>query len=176
LKRAKDGVLDVWLVQGDSTVYYNLSDVDLITRSSCWPPWMASTWCSVKTTVPIPLTDGKNTKILLKNSAGVVQPLRYIFPSEGTAVGSTSSFTLFTQNDLDLMDSYTLSYPGYKDIPVVFSGVYTSEKFEEQFTYTGELGAIYTPTKDHHSVFGHRQPATVVRQSVVGWPHRSSRL
>ena len=146
LSRAKDGVLDVWLVQGDSTVYYRLADVDLSPKfisASLDGPDMVK----VKATVPIPLTNGKNDKIQLKNSAGEVQALRYIFPSEGTAVGSTSSFTLFTQDDLDLMDSYTISYPGYKDIPVVFSGIYTSEGFEEQFTYDGELGAIYTPTK-----------------------------
>jgi pullulanase len=139
----KNNALEVWLVQGDSRIYYKLSDVDLS------PKFLSANLdgpdlISVKTTVPIALKDGKLEGLVLKNSKGVNQPIRYALISEGSTAASSSKFTLFTVSPLDLMESYTLSHSGYKDIAVQFNSVFKSEGFETAFNYDGELGAIYT--------------------------------
>ena len=143
LTREKDGKLDVWLVQGDSRVYYKLGDIDMS------PKFLSAAldgpdFITVKTTVPIALKDGKLEGLVLKNSKGTSIPIRYVLVSEGSTAVSSSNFTLFTQDPLVLTESYTLSHAGYKDIPVTFNSVYKSDGFKEAFTYNGELGAIYT--------------------------------
>ncbi len=142
LTKAKDGKLEVWLVQGDPRVYTRFSDIDMS------PKFLSANlngldFISVRTTVPIPLTNEKLEGLILKNSKGVNQPIRYVFVSEGAAAGASSNFTVFTQDPLDLKESYTLSYAGYNVIQVQFSSVFKSEAFETEFTYTDELGAIY---------------------------------
>jgi pullulanase len=143
LTRAKDKKLEVWLVQGDSRVYYKLSDIDMS------PKFLSANldgpdFVTVKTTVPIPLKDGKLEGLILKNNKGENIPIRYVLVSEGSTAVSSSNFTLFTQDPLVLTESYTLSHAGYKDIAVQFNSVFKSDGFEETFTYTGDLGAIYT--------------------------------
>ena len=145
LTREKDSKLEVWLVQGDSRVYYKVSDIDMS------PKFISATLdgpdlIKVKTTVPLPLKDGKIEGLVLKNSKGVSIPLRYVFDSRGTAATSTSNFTLFTVSPLDLMEAYTLSTSTYKEINVQFNAVFQSAGFEEAFTYKGELGALYEST------------------------------
>jgi len=149
LTREKNSKLEVWLVQGDSRVYYKLSDIDMS------PKFLSANldgpdFITVKTTVPIPLKDGKLDGLVLTNSKGVSQSIRYVLVSEGSTAVSTSNFTLFTVSPLDLMESYTLSHQGYKDIPVQFNSVFKSPGFEEAFNYTDELGAIY---KDDSTIF-----------------------
>lgn len=146
LTREKNSKLEVWLVQGDSRIYYKLSDIDMspkfISANLDGPDFI-----SVRTTVPIDLVGGKLEGLVLKNSQGVVQPIRFVLVSEGATATSSSKFTLFTENPLDLMESYTLSHKGYKDIGVQFNSVFKSEGFETTFNYTGELGAIYSAEK-----------------------------
>jgi pullulanase len=142
LTREKDSKLEVWLVQGDTRVYYKLSDIDMS------PKFLSanldgSDFISVKTTVPIPLKDGKLDGLVLTNSKGVSQAIRFVLVSEGSTAVSSSNFTLFTESPLDLMESYTLSHLGYKDISVQFNSVFKSEGFEEAFNYSEELGALY---------------------------------
>lgn len=143
LSLQKDNKLEVWLVQGDSRIYYKLSDIDMS------PKFLSANLdgpdlISVKTTVPIPLKDGKLDGLVLKNSKGVSIPIRYVLVSEGSTAVSSSKFTLFTEAPLDLMESYTLSHSGYKDIAVQFNSVFKSEGFENAFTFDGELGALYS--------------------------------
>lgn len=143
LTREKNSKLEVWLVQGDSRVYYKLSDIDMS------PKFLSAAldgpdFISVRTTVPIDLVNGKLEGLTLKNSKGESIAIRYVLVSEGAAATQSSKFTLFTVDPLDLMETYTLSHKGYKDIAVSFNGIFKSDGFEEAFTYTGELGALYT--------------------------------
>ena len=146
LTREKNSKLEVWLVQGDSKIYYKLSDIDMspkfLSASIDGPDFV-----SVKTTVPIDLDGGKLEGLTLKNSKGVSIPISFVLVSEGMTATQSSKFTLFTQVPLDLMESYTLSHKGYKDIAVTFGGVFKSEGFETAFTYNGDLGAIYSAAK-----------------------------
>ncbi len=145
LTRQKDNKLEVWLVQGDTRIYYKLSDIDMS------PKFLSANldgpdFISVKTTVPIELVNGKLQGLELKNSAGALIPTRFVLVSEGATATNSSKFTLFTQEPLDLMETYSLSHSGYQDIQVQFNSVFKSEGFEQTFNTTSELGAIYTAT------------------------------
>jgi len=153
LTRAKNNILDVWVVQGDETLYYDLKDIDLS------PKFLSASldsidMVSVKTTQPIDIKDPKVLdKLTLKNSKNEVIELRLIFPKEGVNTLNSSNFTLFTQSDLDLMERYTLSYPGYADIQVNFKSVFASEAFESKFTTLETLGMTYTPTQTNFKLW-----------------------
>lgn len=143
LTREKDGKLEVWLVQGDARVYYKLSDIDMS------PKFLGATldagdMISVKTTVPLSIVNNKVDGLTLKNSQGTIIPIRLVFISGGAATAMASTFSVFTQDVLDLSETYSLSYPGYKEIAVQFSGIFKSDDFEQTFSYEGELGAIYS--------------------------------
>ncbi len=145
LTRQKNNKLEVWLVQGDTRIYYKLSDIDMS------PKFLSANldgpdFISVKTTVPIELKDTKLQGLTLKNSVGEVIPTRFVLISEGAAATNSSKFTLFTQDPLNLMETYTLSHKGYTDTQVQFNSVFKSEGFEKAFNTTSELGAMYTST------------------------------
>lgn len=144
LTRAKNGVLDVYLLQGDANIYYNQADIDLS------PKFLSASldsidMISVKTTQPIDLSQGDELeKLSLINAFGEKLDLRLFYAKEGMGVSSSSNFSLFTTDALDLSTSYTLNYPGYDPIDVIFKSVFSSDAFEEQFTTTESLGHLYT--------------------------------
>ncbi|MEI7668329.1 MAG: type I pullulanase, partial [Erysipelotrichaceae bacterium] len=82
--------------------------------------------------------------IIVKNELGEVQSIKMFLFAEGSNATSSSSFTLFLNNDLDLNHRYTITRTGYNTIPITFNKVYTSAGFTEAYTYTGVLGATYT--------------------------------
>ncbi|NTW96303.1 MAG: type I pullulanase [Erysipelotrichaceae bacterium] len=142
LTREKDSKLEVWLVQGDSRVYYKLSDIDLS------PKFLNASlddrdMISVKTTIPVSIVNNKIEGLTLKNSKGAIIPIRMISVPGGESNATSSSFSIFTQSALDLSEVYTLSYPGYKEITVKFGGIFNSDNFEQTYNFTGELGTIY---------------------------------
>lgn len=153
LTRAKNNILDVWVVQGDETLYYDLKDIDLS------PKFLSASldstdMVSVKTTQPIDVKDPNLLdKLTLKNSKNEVIDLRLVFPKEGISTVTSSNFTLFTSTDLDLMERYTLSYPGYTDILVNFKSIFSSDAFESKFTTLETLGMSYTPTQTNFKLW-----------------------
>ena len=64
-----------------------------------------------------------------------------------TVTGEGSSFLLTTPQPLDLMGMYTLNCQG-KEYVVRMPNVYSTEEFEQAYTYTGDdLGAVWSAEK-----------------------------
>ncbi|MCL1820218.1 MAG: type I pullulanase [Oscillospiraceae bacterium] len=62
--------------------------------------------------------------------------------------GYATSFILKTDEPIDLNTTYTVEFDGYTPLSATVGNKYfSSEGFEDMYTYDGELGAIYTKDK-----------------------------
>ena len=146
VNRAKNGVLEVWLLQGDSRIYFDPNDVDLS------PKFLSAKLdtvdqIKVTTTVPMPLIYDKKEGLIVKSGTTEVGIRNILFLEAGGKPEASSNFTILLSEPLDLSKTYTLSKEGYGSIDIIFSGVFSSQTFEDEYTYEGELGAIYTKEK-----------------------------
>jgi pullulanase len=146
VSRAKNGVLEVWLLQGDSRIYYNPNDVDLSPKFLS-AKLDAVDQITVTTSVPIPLIYDKKEGLVIKTGSTEVGIRNIVFREDGGKPVASSSFTILLSEPLDLSKPYTLSREGYGSVNIIFNGVFSTKAFEEAFTYEGELGAIYTKEK-----------------------------
>jgi pullulanase len=145
INRARNNVLNVYLVQGDTTVYYNLSDVDLS------PKFLSSKLeavdrVNIALSVPLTLKENSTDQGFVISDGVNSFPIRRILFAEFLSKTS-SRMDIFLQEPLDLGKSYTISHPNYGSTAIIFNRVFSTEAFEETYHFEGELGALYTPTK-----------------------------
>jgi len=167
LSKVKNKVLEVYLVQGDPKIYYQISDIDMSPKF-LGAKLDGTNFISVSTTVPIPLKHDNNEGIVIKNELGEVQDIKMFLFTEGSNATSSSSFTVFLNNDLDLNHRYTITREGYNTISVIFNKVYTSEGFTTAYTYTGDLGATYTKSATTFRLWAPTADSVVLNLYTVG--------
>ena len=141
--KAVDGVLDVWLVQGDPTIYYNYDEVDLS------PKFLGASLTTAKiiaVTVTTPLdVDAEETlgDFKLVDADGNEYKILKITTTGDSNV--TSTFNINMEENLDLGKSYTLKSETYGETGLAFGSVFSTKEFEDQFTYEGDdLGANWS--------------------------------
>lgn len=136
-----DGVLDVYLIQGDETIYYSLDDIDLT------PKFLSASLTdlnkiNISVSVPFELANSLDS-FSLKTISGQQIPLKHV--TAPIIEDRVSSATIFTNEDLSLGDSYLLSREGYGEIHISMVNIYDTKVFEKDYTYTrNDLGANYT--------------------------------
>jgi pullulanase len=145
ITRARNNVLNVYLVQGDTTVYYNLSDVDLS------PKFLTSKLeavdrVNIALSVPLTLKENSTDQGFVISDGVNSFPIRRILFAEFLSKTS-SRMDIFLQEPLDLGKSYTISHPSYGSSAIIFNRVFSTDAFEATYHFEGELGALYTPTK-----------------------------
>lgn len=141
--KAVDGVLDVWLVQGDPTIYYNYDEVDLS------PKFLGASLTTAKiiaVTVTTPLdVDAEESlgDFKLVDADGNEYKILKITTTGDSNV--TSTFNINMEENLDLGKSYTLKSETYGETSLAFGSVFSTKEFEDQFTYEGDdLGANWS--------------------------------
>lgn len=145
LSQATDGVLHVYLLEGDSNIYYNESDVDLTPRLST-AMFKSLKKIMLTASAPITSTDG----VEVRDSQGNVLELDQVMLDE-----ASSTIVALLKEDISLEDSYVISKEGFKDaIEVSFTGLFDSEEFHEAFYYEGDdLGFTYSKDKTSFRVW-----------------------
>ncbi len=146
LSKLNNKVLEIWLLQGDPKIYYTAATVDLS------PKFLGARidgvdLVGVSLSVPMVLLNDKKEGLTLKDSDGTVIAIKTFIFSEGAGLASSSNFKFFTQTDLDLSKTYTLTKAGYGTVTLTFNTVFNTKAFEATYGYDGALGAIYTPAK-----------------------------
>ncbi len=77
-------------------------------------------------------------------TAFILQSDDYIIPISSVIDGGNGKYTLVPASEIDPYGSYTLTFDGTQ-YSVTMPNVYSTDSFEEEFTYTGDdLGAIWT--------------------------------
>ena len=151
ISKARNNVLDVYLVQGDVTVYYKLSDVDLS------PKFLSAKLddidrISIALSVPLELQENSTDQGFVISDGVKTYPIKRFYHYEFLSKTS-SRMDIFTEETLDLTKTFTISHPNYGTSNIVFNKVFSSEGFNSIYHFDGELGALYTPTKTEFRLF-----------------------
>ncbi|MFH5836196.1 type I pullulanase [Proteiniclasticum sp. C24MP] len=145
VSKAEDGVLDVYLLEKDPSVYYAAEEVDLspkILKAEL------TTVNKVKVNVSIPMELVHDQKEGLKVTSGEEElEIQTIYFSEGGRPESSSQFEVLLKEPLELGRTYTISKEGYGEKAVMMSGVFSTKAFENAYHFDGELGAIHETEK-----------------------------
>ena len=140
--RSKNGVLNIYLLEGDRRIYYDLSEVDLSPRILRAKLDDVDT-INVALTQPLVLS---NTSV---NQGFIVSDGQTQFAVQRVEQTNpiATQFNVILSEPLDLSKSYTISHPNYGTSSILLSGVFSTEAFEQVYHFDGELGALYSPTQ-----------------------------
>lgn len=136
-----EGIIDVYLVQSEATIYYELEDVDLSPKFIS-AELSGTERADIKVTVPFVL-EGANESFELVTSEGREIGIKYMTSTEsGDMVGSA---TLVFEEELSIEETYFLSSDDIKSYPLSMTKAFDMPNFDELFYYDGDdLGASYT--------------------------------
>lgn len=145
LTKAKDGVIDIYVIQDDTSFGYAKDEMNLA------PKLMEasienSTTINFKVTTAFDSTSSKiPSNITVKDSEGTTYPVASV-KSEDGAEALTASIIM--AQELDLFKKYTLAFEGYGEKAVSNVKVFSTKEFENEFYYDGDdLGAIWSKDK-----------------------------
>lgn len=142
MSKAVDGTLHVYLLQGNGTIYYDKSEVDLSAQ------FLSATFQTAKEiefTVTVPIDSSAEDEVShyrVTDEKGVEYPIMKIWSKDG---GQTATASVILEEKVDLGHSFTLERDGYGSIAVDVGNAFSTSDFEEAYTYQGnDLGAVYT--------------------------------
>lgn len=147
LSKASGNIVDVYTVEGKSDVWYKAEDVDK-TPAVLTAEFSEGTTKQIDVTLSQAIdTKDANTyaKFAVKDENGTSYPVHHIW---NEAPGVLKSTKVVMDVALTLDHSYTISYEEWIACDVDITGSFSSESFEDEYTYDGnDLGAIYAKEK-----------------------------
>lgn len=140
LSKAVDGQLHVYLLEGDSTIYYNEADVDLTPRLAS-STFKSLNKLTLTTSAPFEAKNDKSEGVEIRDSQGNIIELDQVMVDS-----ATSTLIVLLKDEIKLENSYTISKEGFKEaIEVSYTGLFDSEEFNDAFYYEGDdLGVTYS--------------------------------
>ena len=151
LSKAKNGVLDVYLLEGDVNVYYSSATIDKSQRI-----FNASikSFNQIALTLSKPINVGSTATnvFTVKDSSGAVKNVTSISSADGNT--TTKNIVLTLGSDVDITKTYTVSSTQFKEKQAVMGDVYKTSKFINSYTYSGnDLGASYSKSSTTFKVW-----------------------
>ncbi|WBW98636.1 type I pullulanase [Oceanirhabdus sp. W0125-5] len=149
-KFTEDGKAEVWLVQGNEGVYYDVNDVDLN------PKFISATLDSLKeinveANIDFPFNYEGNEGFIVKSNG---KPLEISVYSTEVQGGRTKKATIELLEDAPLEGELIVEKEGYGSKRVALGKVMNSDSFNELYFYDGDdLGNIYTKEKTTFKVW-----------------------
>lgn len=162
-KADENGVVEVFLVSGDPTIYYGLDEVDLSHRVN------QIEFISLQEARFTATTDNFGESDFFFTADGQRATFRNYSKSGNTV-------TVQFNEPIDLSKTYQLNitFPDFPDRPKVntigFSGLYNSQAFNDAFFYEGELGAIYSQSSTTFKLWAPISQAVTLNLYDVGHP------
>ena len=147
LTQAKDGVIDAYTVQGNSTVWYSEADVDKTPVIVSAGFEETTKKILIKASKPIDTTDAEaeGAFFTVTDQDGNSYDIVKAWSENG---GLVTEAYIIMQEPLDAANTYFIEREGYEGCKVAIKGAFSSESFEENYTYDGDdLGATYTKEK-----------------------------
>ena len=147
ISKAKDGVLDVYVVEGNSEVWYSEETADKtpIIVSAVFKD--STDKIRIKTSKALDTSDPEGEAAFFKvtdedgNSYSVLKV-------GSASTNATKDTYVYMTAGLDVSKTYYVERGGYKGCKVAISGAFSTEEFAETYTYTGtDLGQTYTAEK-----------------------------
>lgn len=149
LKKASDDTIDVYIVEGNPTLWYTKEEV-------IYNPVIAEAYFSESTSREIYCTLSRAPE-----SMGALAAQLKVTDGDGVeyAVASADSedgreILLTMEEELELSNAYDISMEGYEGTTVAMNKIIGSKFFDDAFTYDGDdLGASYTKEKTGFKVW-----------------------
>ena len=141
LSKAKDGKLDLWIIQADANLYFDVNDADLSPKMLSASLTTAKR-IAVKVTVPVNTDDTASLAMFkVVDQNGKEYEIMNLFSETGTS----PEFNINMKEPLDLNNTYKIVSTEYGEKGLSYGGVYNTEDFENAFYYEGDdLGAVYS--------------------------------
>lgn len=127
------GEITIYLLQGDSNIYYD-KVVPIIMKAE-----LLDDFKSIEFLVNEPVLDESLIRLIDTEKSDI--------PVTITLNTDKLGGIIQTSSELDISVPYKVAIEGYEAIDVGINNIYSSQKFEDMYTYNGDLGAIYTPDK-----------------------------
>ena len=128
-----------YLVQGAESVYFSEAEIDLS------PKFLKAAFIDEKTvqlttSKPISSTDLREKFFVVSDSGVAIKPVA--ISSGGSDI--SQNFVVLLETGITIGKTYKTSFESYEALTIEPSGLYDTATFIENFTYEGELGAIYS--------------------------------
>ena len=145
ITKAKEGVIDIYVVQDDSNFGYQENEMNLEPKILAATIESASTIDFKVTTAFDSTANDMTSKIEVKDEEGKTYEVGGI-SSPGQASATTATITM--AQELDLFKKYILVIDGYGEMAITNTKLFSTKEFEEAYYYEGnDLGAIWSKEK-----------------------------
>lgn len=142
------GNAEIWLVQGDSTIYYAAPKVGFSIRSADAAGFDTVNLSLSKAFTPVPGANGFTV------TGGVTNPSVSSVSVIGGTAGSSTTVQLKLTDNLQFGVTYLINHPDYGQLAINMSNLFDSKAFSDKYTYAGnDLGNTYTPTQTKFRVW-----------------------
>lgn len=142
IKEFKDGKTEIWLVQGDSAIYYSKPRV-----STKFMAAEVSSFESLEVTINSKITPAVFSDGLLVTLGSSKLPIKSVatVPAGQT---NANKYLISLDGKLNFVDPIEVSHPEIGAIPASPSGLFGTQAFEDAYTYQGnDLGAVYSKSE-----------------------------
>ena len=153
LSKAVDNLLDVYVVEGKSQVWYEKEQVN-------YDPAILAADFAEDTTKQIDISLSKAIDTRDEATVGKFKVTDESGKEYGVlklwneTPGEVTTTKVILQEELSLSHTYTLSCEGYIECPVAISKAFSAPAFEQEFSYDGDdLGAVYTSKQTSFKVW-----------------------
>lgn len=140
ITKFENGKAEIWLIQGDSTIYYSRPGLSTKIASA-----------AVKTFENLEVTLNRKADLAaLKSGLTVNVGSKSLAISDVTSIPASSSssnrFAVKLGEKITLGSEISVSHKDWGKVNPELGGLYSTEEFEKVFHYSGDdLGSIYTP-------------------------------
>ena len=134
-----NGNAEIWLVEGDSNIYYSMPKVGFSIRSAD-----ANGFNQIKVLLSKKVDIAQGDMGFSLTGPNGTPSVTSVEASDHVST-NTASLLINLSGNMSIGGSYTLHHPDFGDLTVNMSKLYDSQAFQDQFTYTGDdLGNTYT--------------------------------
>lgn len=135
-----DGVLEFFLVQGAERIFYSEAEIDLS------PKFLKAAFIDEKavkleTSKPISAKDLREKFVVSGSNGETYKPVAI---SSGVS-DVAQNFVVLLDRAVTVGVTYETEYLDYSPVSIDPSGLFDTAEFEANYTFEGELGALYTP-------------------------------
>jgi len=133
------GLLEIYLVQGAETVYFTEAEIEHSPKF-LKAEFIDETTVHLTTSKPISSSDLRAAFSIVSENGAAINPVAISSGSSDIA----QNFVVLLESAVTIGKMYQTSFENYEALEIEPSGLYDTDTFSQDYTYSGDLGAIYT--------------------------------
>ncbi len=149
ISKAKDGVLDIYTVQGNPAVWYEEAQVDKtpIILSANFEETTKHIRIKTSKAIDTSMPEEEGAFFKVTDEEGNSYDIIKVWDVAG-AKGIVTDLYVIMDDELDASKTYFIEREGFRGCQVSIAGAFSTDTFEMHYAYDGDdLGAVYTKEK-----------------------------